>query len=139
MASNLDREGLLARIGINLVLTRVSGIFKALTSFAYSQRFSAPLGARKCLSPIIEKIRGNHGRIVPTDMYQILDVLQKSIFNCRGEAFAFGLIGEIRVLISKCFALFGFMQEVYSYKFYKLSRLDLSVRPLCPLWFVKND
>lgn len=53
MASNLDRERLLARICINLVLTRVSGIFRALTSFAYSQRFSAPLGARKCLSPNI--------------------------------------------------------------------------------------
>jgi len=51
MASNLDREGILARIGINLALTRVSGIFRTLTSFAYPQRFSAPLGAGKCLSP----------------------------------------------------------------------------------------
>jgi hypothetical protein len=51
MGSNPDRERLLARKGINLVLTRVSGIFRALTSFAYPDRFSAPLGARKCLSP----------------------------------------------------------------------------------------
>ncbi len=52
MASNLDAEGILARMGINLVLTRVSGIFRASTSFAYPERFSAPLGARKCLSPV---------------------------------------------------------------------------------------
>ncbi len=51
MASNLDTQGLLARIGINLVLTRVSGMFRAATSFAYPERFSAPLGARKYLSP----------------------------------------------------------------------------------------
>ena len=55
MASNLDRKRLLARIGINLVLTRVSGIFRASTSFAYPERFSAPLGARKCLSPTISR------------------------------------------------------------------------------------
>ena len=55
MASNPDRERVLARKGINLVLTRVSGIFRASTSFAYPDRFSAPLGARKCLSPINTK------------------------------------------------------------------------------------
>jgi hypothetical protein len=42
-----------------------------------------------------------------------LDLLQKSIFSCRGEAFAPRFIGEIRVFIRKCFDLFGFMQEVY--------------------------
>jgi hypothetical protein len=55
MASNPDRERLLARLGINLVLIRVSGIFRASTSFAYPERFSAPLGARKCLSPVIRE------------------------------------------------------------------------------------
>lgn len=51
MASNLDKKRLLARISINLVLTKVSGIFRASTSFAYPERFSDPLGARNCLSP----------------------------------------------------------------------------------------
>ena len=32
MASNLDKERLLARIGINLVITRVSGISPGVTS-----------------------------------------------------------------------------------------------------------
>jgi hypothetical protein len=41
-----------------------------------------------------------------------LDLLEKSIFGCRGEAFAPGFIGDIRVFIRKCFALLGFMQEV---------------------------
>jgi len=52
MASNLDRERFLDRIGINLEFTRVSGIFKPSTSFPCYETFSAPLGARKCLSPI---------------------------------------------------------------------------------------
>jgi hypothetical protein len=56
MASKLDREGVLARMGINVVPTRVSAIFMASTSFAYPERFSAPLGARKCLSPVKEKL-----------------------------------------------------------------------------------
>ncbi|MEP0855623.1 restriction endonuclease [Trichocoleus sp. DQ-U1] len=51
MASNLDREGLSARKSINPVFTRVSGIFWSSTSFPCSERFSAPKGARKCLSP----------------------------------------------------------------------------------------
>jgi hypothetical protein len=40
-------------MGINRVVTKVSGIFRASTSFAYPERFSAPLGAKKCLSPDI--------------------------------------------------------------------------------------
>jgi hypothetical protein len=51
MALNLARERLLARIGINLVFTRVACMFMASTSFPCSEGFSAPLGARKCLSP----------------------------------------------------------------------------------------
>jgi hypothetical protein len=68
MASNLDTQGLLARIGINLVLTKVSGIFRASTSFAYPERFSAPLEAKKCLSPLSSflyngsELRGNWHR-----------------------------------------------------------------------------
>jgi hypothetical protein len=61
MASNLDAEGILAWMGINLVLTRVSGIFRASTSFAYPERFSAPLGARKCLSPVNNNYSNNTG------------------------------------------------------------------------------
>ena len=55
---------------------------------------------------------------IPTSV----DLLQKSIFSCKGvsvavanlraSAFAPKFIGEIRVFIRKCFALFGFMQEV---------------------------
>jgi hypothetical protein len=52
MASKLDTERILVQMGINLVLARLSGIFKASTSFAYPERFSAPFGARKCLSPV---------------------------------------------------------------------------------------
>jgi len=52
MASNPDREVLSARMCINLVFTRVSGVFRSSTSFPCAERFSAPLGARKCLSPI---------------------------------------------------------------------------------------
>jgi hypothetical protein len=52
MASNLDRERLLAQIDINLVLTRVSGIFRSSTSFRCYETFSAPLEDRKCLSPV---------------------------------------------------------------------------------------
>lgn len=40
-------------------------------------------------------------------------VLQKSIFGCRGEAFAPRLIGKIKVLLRKCFTLPGFLQQVY--------------------------
>jgi hypothetical protein len=47
-----------------------------------------------------------------------LDLLQKSIFSCRGEVFAPGFIGKIRVFIRKCFALIGFMQEVYCFDDY---------------------
>jgi hypothetical protein len=56
MTSNLDREGLLDRIGMNLVFTRVSGFFRASTYFPCSEAFSAPLGARKSLSPTDMKI-----------------------------------------------------------------------------------
>jgi hypothetical protein len=51
MASNLDIERFLARMSMNLVFTRVSGIFRSLTSFPCYEAFSAPKGARKCLSP----------------------------------------------------------------------------------------
>ena len=54
MASNPDIEVLSARFCINLVFTRVSSIFRSLTSFPYPERFSAPKGARKCLSPIMD-------------------------------------------------------------------------------------
>ncbi len=53
MASNLDIERFSARMGMNLVLTRVSGIFRSSTSFPCYDSFSAPKGARKCLSPNI--------------------------------------------------------------------------------------
>ena len=52
MDSNPDREVLSAQFCINLVFIRVSGIFMSLTSFPCPESFSAPLGARKCLSPI---------------------------------------------------------------------------------------
>ena len=52
MASNLDRERLLALMGINPGLTMVSAIFEASTYFPYPERFPAPLGAIKCLSPV---------------------------------------------------------------------------------------
>ena len=52
MDLNLDRERLLAQTGTNLVFIRVSGVFRALTSFPYPEGFSVPLGAWKCLSPI---------------------------------------------------------------------------------------
>ena len=51
MASNPDREILSARMFINLVSTRVSGVFRSSTSFPFPESFSAPKGARKCLSP----------------------------------------------------------------------------------------
>ncbi len=51
MASNPGLEVLSARMGINLVFTRVSGIFRSSTSFLCPESFSAPKGARKCLSP----------------------------------------------------------------------------------------
>ncbi len=51
MDSNLDIEGFLAQMSINLAFTRVSDIFKASTSFSCCETFSAPKGARKCLSP----------------------------------------------------------------------------------------
>ncbi len=51
MASNPDREVLSAQMCINLVFTRVSGIFRSSTSFPCPESFSAPLGAIKCLSP----------------------------------------------------------------------------------------
>jgi hypothetical protein len=51
MASNLYTKGFLAPMGRNPVYLRVSGIFGP-TSLIYSQRFSASLGARKCLSPV---------------------------------------------------------------------------------------
>ena len=54
MASNLDREILSARKCINLVFIRVSGVFRSSTSFPCLEGFSAPLGARKCLSPAIQ-------------------------------------------------------------------------------------
>ena len=60
MASNLDKKRLLAQLYINLVSTRVSGLFRASTSFPYYETFSATLGARKCLSSTNESIpRGN--------------------------------------------------------------------------------
>lgn len=37
---------------MNLALTRVSDIFRVLTSFPYAEEVSAPKGARECLSPI---------------------------------------------------------------------------------------
>lgn len=52
MVSNPELERLLARIGINLVCTKVSGVFRSSTCFACPERFSAPKGARKCLSPV---------------------------------------------------------------------------------------
>ncbi len=38
-------------MGVNLVFRRVSVIFKAIDLFHCSEGFSAPKGARKCLSP----------------------------------------------------------------------------------------
>jgi len=52
MASNPELERLLARIGINIVCTKVSGVFRSSTCFACPDRFSAPLWALKCLSPV---------------------------------------------------------------------------------------
>lgn len=52
MVSNPELERLLARIGINLVCTKVSGVFRSSTCFACPERLSAPLGAIKCLSPV---------------------------------------------------------------------------------------
>jgi len=74
MASSPDRERLLAQKGINLVLTRVSGIFRASTSLAYPDRFSAPLGARKRLSPTIK-----YGDIQNGSIRLILEGSQKSL------------------------------------------------------------
>jgi hypothetical protein len=44
MALNLDTEGLLARIDMNLVFIRVSGIFRASTYFPCLERFSGSQG-----------------------------------------------------------------------------------------------
>ena len=67
MASNLDIEMVLARMGMNLVFTRVSGIFRLSTSFPCYESFSAPLGARKCLSPAILSLAVFHaGRVSPS-------------------------------------------------------------------------
>jgi hypothetical protein len=66
MASKLDTERLLVQMSINLVLARVSGIFRASTSFAYPERFSALLGARNCLSPASTKPPSNYFSIYPT-------------------------------------------------------------------------
>jgi hypothetical protein len=44
------REIVPAQMGMNLAFTRVSGVFSSSTCFPYPERFSAPLGARKCLS-----------------------------------------------------------------------------------------
>lgn len=52
MASNPDLERVLARIGINLVVTKVSGVFRSSTCFRCPERFLAPKEARKCLSPV---------------------------------------------------------------------------------------
>jgi hypothetical protein len=40
-----------------------------------------------------------------------VDLLQKSIFSCRGEALALEFIGEIWVFICKRFALIGFIAK----------------------------
>jgi hypothetical protein len=50
MASNLATARVLAQMGINPVVTKVSGIFRSSTSFPCYEGFSVPLGARKCLS-----------------------------------------------------------------------------------------
>ncbi|MEG3897188.1 MULTISPECIES: hypothetical protein [unclassified Microcoleus] len=51
MASNPDLERLLARIGINLAVTKVSGVFRSSTCFRCPERFSASLVTIKCLIP----------------------------------------------------------------------------------------
>jgi hypothetical protein len=51
MASNPGREILSDQIGIDLVSTRVSGLFTSLTCFPYTEGLSATTEARKCLSP----------------------------------------------------------------------------------------
>ncbi len=56
MASNLATARVLATMGINPVVTRVSGIFRLSTSFPCCDGFSATLGARKCLSPDSEQV-----------------------------------------------------------------------------------
>jgi len=50
MDSNPDREVFSARFCINLIFTRVSGVYRSSTYFPYPESFSAPLGAIKCLS-----------------------------------------------------------------------------------------
>jgi hypothetical protein len=51
LASNPDREILLAQKGINLVIPRVSDIFRLSISFHSLEGVSAFKGAGKCLSP----------------------------------------------------------------------------------------
>jgi len=50
LASNADREILLARLGLNLVIPRVSD-FRLSISFHSLEGVSAFKGAGKCLSP----------------------------------------------------------------------------------------
>ena len=52
MALNPELSTLLAQIGINLVFTKVSGVFRYQPVFLVSERFSAPKAASKNLIPV---------------------------------------------------------------------------------------
>ena len=51
MDYNPDREVLSAQMYTKSAFTRVSDVLRSSTSFSDPENFSAPLGARKCLSP----------------------------------------------------------------------------------------